>query len=99
MSALDFNANAYIAVHLTPNSIYLNDAPLQNAITTSFHEIPVAFVGNVGQLPDVKLLGIPKSDWEVSGPSILEALRSDTSNIARVDIQELKSRRKRGDEL
>lgn len=91
--AFDYNANVYIAVTLTPSSAYLNNAinlPAYPSVTTA---------GNVGQLEDVKLLSVPKDEWRSAGDDILKLLREDQGNVLRVDVQEPKIRRKRGDEL
>lgn len=90
---LDYNANTYVAVFLTPTSIYTNQ-PISLQVFPS-----VASVGNVGQLQDTQLLSVPKTDWEIFGDQIIATLKEDKSNIARVDVQELRARKKRGDEL
>lgn len=90
-TTLDYNANIYLAVSLTPSSIYHN-APV---------EVPsypgVTQIGNVGELSDVLLLAVPKDEWQTDGTAIVEKLKEDTSNVARVDVQEPKRRVKRGE--
>ena len=89
-TALDYSTNVYLAVSLTPTSIYHN-TPVQ---ITSFPTVNQ--VGNVGALTDVLLLAVPKTDWESGGGGILETLRGDKANVVRVDVQEKKRRAKRG---
>ncbi|KAI5118089.1 hypothetical protein M0805_007739 [Coniferiporia weirii] len=92
---MDYNANVYVAVSLTPSSIYSN-TPISLSAYPS-----VAYAGNVGELSDVKLLSIPKDEWPSNGEDILRILKADTENVARVDVQQPMSRKKRGgyDEL
>ena len=95
MSApLDYSANVYLAISLTANSVYLNKP-------VSIPSYPyLSYLGNVGQLADVKLVSVPKDDWQNIGEDILAYLRADKDNIARVDVQMPATRRKRGrDEL
>lgn len=88
--ALNHDINVYLAVSLTPTSIYTN-TPI------ALSEYPsVAQVGNVGELPDVKLLSVPKGEWQNINEDILQQLRKDSANIVRVDVQEPKARKKRG---
>lgn len=94
MSVLDYSANVYLAVSLTANSVYLN-----NPISLTTYPA-LSFVGNVGELADVKLVSVPKDEWQNIGEDILKSLRADKDNVVRVDFQEPKTRRKRGaDEL
>ena len=53
----------------------------------------------VGELSNVLLLAVPKDEWQNDGPTILEKLRDDKENVARVDVQEPKRRVKRGGDL
>ncbi|KAL5533505.1 hypothetical protein ACEPAF_5281 [Sanghuangporus sanghuang] len=93
--SLDYNSNVYLAVSLTPTSI-LKSTPIQ---LNSYPSI-VEDLGSMDNLPDVKLLSIPKDDWSNVGEDILKALRDDRVNILRVDEQKPKLRAKRGgDEL
>lgn len=91
---LNHDINIYLAVSLAPSSQY----------STSRIDLPsypsVSDIGPVGQLSDVKLLSIPKDEWENAGENILETLRQDKQNVLRVDVQMPKTRKKRGtDEL
>lgn len=91
--SLDYGSNVYLAIFLSPSSAYLS-TPL------TLSEYPsVSAVGNVGALEYVKLLSIPKSEWERSSDAILSLLKGDTGNIQRVEVQEPKRRAKRGEEL
>ncbi|THH02547.1 hypothetical protein EW145_g6733 [Phellinidium pouzarii] len=87
----DYNANVYVAVELTPSSLYSN-TPISLAAYPS-----LSHAGNVGELTDVKLLSIPKNEWQGIGEDILQILREDTENVLRVYVQEQRSRKKRGD--
>ena len=91
-TALDYSTNVYLAVSLTPTSIYHN-TPVQIASFPS-----VSQVGNVGALVDVLLLAVPKTDWASGGEDILKTLKEDKENVMRVDVQETKRRVKKGGE-
>lgn len=90
---LDYHSNVYLAVSLTSSSLYSN-TPISLTTYPS-----VSSLGNVGQLTDVKLLSVPKDQWQNFGEDILQLLRNDKENILRVDVQTPARRRKRGDEL
>src|SRR6266851_5804436 len=49
-----------------------------------------------GALPDVHVFSVPKSTWVHSSTAIIHALRQ-TDGILRVDIQEPRTRAKRGE--
>jgi hypothetical protein len=89
-TTLDYSSNVYLAVSLTSSSVYQ-----YNPI-----EIPsfptVSQVGVVGELSNVLLLAVPKDEWQNDGPAILERLKEDKDNVARVDVQQPKRRLKRG---
>ena len=92
--SLDYNTNVYLAVSIQPMSQYTT-TPISLASYPS-----VSDIGTVGQLTDVKLLSVPKDEWENVGTNILEILKQDTQNVLRVDVQMPKTRTKRGtDEL
>ena len=91
-TALDYSTNVYLAVSLTPTSIYHN-TPVQIASFPS-----VSQVGNVGALADVLLLAVSKTDWASGGENILKTLKEDKENVMRVDVQEAKRRVKKGGE-
>lgn len=91
---LDYASNVYLAVSLTPSSTYTS-TPISLANYPS-----VSSIGNVGELQDVKLLSIPKDEWNTAGEDIMDALKGDKENILQVFVQEPKTRKKRGgDEL
>ena len=96
--ALDYASNVYLAVSLTPSSAYLTNAIQLNP--TSFTNVNINDLGTVGSLPDVKLLSVPKEEWETVGEDILRALKQDKENVVTVELQVPKQRVKRGgDEL
>ena len=89
-TALDYAANIYLAVSLTPSSAY-HGSPIE---VPSFPA--VTQIGNVGELSDVLLLAVPKDDWQSDGSTILQTLKEDKDNVVRVDVQEPKRRMKKG---
>ena len=94
MSALDYNANAYLAVTLSSSSPFVSNP----ASLASVHR-DISVVGQVGQLDDVQLVSIPKASWDSSKETILSAL-TQADGVVRVEPQVLKQRVKRsGDEL
>jgi hypothetical protein len=94
MQALDHTANVYLAVSLSPSSLYL-----QNPSTLSSAHPSITHVGQVGQMADVQLFSIPRGEWDRAQINILETLNSQ-QGITRVDVQAAKQRTKRGgDEL
>ncbi|KZV86852.1 hypothetical protein EXIGLDRAFT_840415 [Exidia glandulosa HHB12029] len=75
--ALDYATNAYFAVSVSSSSSYISDpAPLADAHPSLF------YVGKVGALNDVLLLGAPQSDSDVAKRA-LNAL----SDVESVDVQ------------
>lgn len=92
--ALNYAVNTYIAVTLPPASSYL-----QTPASLGLVHPAVAHVGQVGAMPDVQLVSVPKQEWEVSETARGEILAAFKA-IGKVDIQEPKQRTKRGgDEL
>lgn len=92
---LNYDTNVYLAVSLTSNSVYSDSSIM-------IPDFPsVSQVGNVGALADVKLLSVPKAEWQSIGEDVLKKLRGDKSNVIDVEVQEPKLRTKRGghDEL
>ena len=88
--ALNYDTNIYLAVSLASASAY-------TSLPIVLPEYPsVTQVGDVGALPDVKLLSVPKDEWLNIGEDVLRKLREDSVNIVRVDVQEPKTRKKRG---
>ncbi|KAF7348423.1 p-loop containing nucleoside triphosphate hydrolase protein [Mycena sanguinolenta] len=91
---LNYAANTYLAVTLPPSSSYLQ-APASLAL---LHPA-VAHVGQVGAMPDVQIVSIPKDEWELSEDKRAEILAAFRA-VGKVDVQEPKQRAKRGgDEL
>ncbi|KAH8114181.1 hypothetical protein DFH11DRAFT_1596369 [Phellopilus nigrolimitatus] len=87
----DYSSNIYLAVSVKSSSVY-SSTPI------SLGPYPfVSDVGVVGELPNVKLLSIPKDEWQGTGEDILDVLRSDKENVLRVDVQKPRVRTKRGD--
>ena len=93
--ALNYNTNVYVAVSLTSNSQYTNSPIVIPGYPS------VTQVGSVGALPDVKLLRVPKNEWQNIGKDVLQWLEKDRTNIKYVDVQVPRQRTKRGgrDEL
>ena len=92
--SLDFAVNKYIAVHLSSSSPCLSNPELLSSTHSALY-----YVGPVGALDDVLLVGVAKPVWEDSQTQILDALRA-APGVMRLDIQEAKQRTKRGgDEL
>ncbi|KAK7048570.1 p-loop containing nucleoside triphosphate hydrolase protein [Favolaschia claudopus] len=91
---LNHAANIYLAVTLPPASSYL-----QQPASLGLLHPAAAHVGQVGAMPDVQLVSVPKEEWEISEAKreeILAAFRA----VGRVDVQAPKQRAKRGgDEL
>ncbi|KAF8735234.1 hypothetical protein AX14_002438 [Amanita brunnescens Koide BX004] len=70
MQGLNYNANTYLAITLSPGSQYLQSPPsLVERHSSLVH------LGNVGQLEDVHLYGVPKAVWQREGDNILEFLK------------------------
>jgi hypothetical protein len=93
--ALDFGANAYIAVTLDPASLSAGVAP--RALAGHAH---VAYVGPVGQLADVQLVRVPRDAWADAQDDVLDWLRA-RPGVVHVEVQAPpRTRAKRGgDEL
>lgn len=87
--ALDHSASVYLAVTLSPSSIYTS-----NPINLPQHPSLID-VGHVGELSDVKLLSVPKEDWPTVGDDILRTLLEDKDNIVDISKQEPNARTKR----
>ena len=93
MQALDHTANTYLAVSLSPSSPYL-----QNPSALSSAHPSVTHVGQVGQMNDIQLISIPRHEWDSAQHDILGSLNAQ-QGITRVEIQAVKQRTKRSDEL
>ncbi|KAJ7432759.1 hypothetical protein B0H11DRAFT_1759728 [Mycena galericulata] len=91
---LNYGANTYLAVTLPSASSYL-----QNPVSLGLVHPAVAHVGQVGEMPDVQLVSVPKQEWEFSEAAREEILAAFKA-VGKVDVQEPKQRTKRGgDEL
>ena len=94
MQGLNYNANTYLAITLSPGSQYLQSPPsLVEEHSSLVH------VGNVGQLEDVHLYGVPNVVWQRDGDNIVNFLK-ELEGVSGVDVQIPQMRSKRGgDEL
>ncbi|KAJ7777834.1 hypothetical protein DFH07DRAFT_730818 [Mycena maculata] len=91
---LNYAGNTYLAVTLPPASSYL-----QTPASLGLVHPAVAHVGQVGEMPDVQLVSVPKQEWEVSEAVRAEILAAFEA-VGKVDVQKPKQRAKRGgDEL
>lgn len=89
LMAIGQNDDVFVAVYLSPSSQYIQKpADLQARHSSIKHK------GNVGELADVQLISVTKSDWESSQQQILGALQS-APGVTRVEVQQLKQRTKR----
>ena len=94
MYALNYEANTYLAVTLSPGSTYFQDPATLAAVHPS-----ISHVGQVGPLQDVQLVSVPKRDWDGVKEEVLQSLMG-SGGIGRVDVQVAQQRAKRGgDEL
>ncbi|KAA1467667.1 hypothetical protein DENSPDRAFT_257622 [Dentipellis sp. KUC8613] len=92
--ALDYATHTYLAVTLAPSSPYLS-----NPASISTLHPGLTHVGQVGELPDVQIFGIPKEEWARANGDITTALLAKhNEGVLRVDVQAPKGRAKR-DEL
>ena len=92
MQALNYDSNTYLALTLSPRSQYLSSP---SAVLQAHPSL--THVGQVGQLADVQLYGVPKAVWQQESASILNLLKS-LEGVDRVDVQGLRTRHKRGDD-
>jgi len=60
---LDHTANVYLAVTHKPSTTLSSALPIQLAS----REVSLEHIGQVGQLKDVQLYGMPRSEWEGLG--------------------------------
>lgn len=91
---LNYDLNTYLTVTLSSGSPFLGE-PAQLAVVHP----AVSHVGQVGQMQDLQIFSVPKSEWESVHEDVLEKL-SKASGVGRVDVQKVKARSKRGgDEL
>ncbi|KAJ7585164.1 hypothetical protein C8J56DRAFT_950045 [Mycena floridula] len=87
---MDHTANIYIAVTLSSTSPYFSDP---GALVSP----PMKHEGQVGQLKEVQLVSVPKSEWDEKSEDILSFLKAK-DGVSNVEVQVLKQRAKR-DEL
>lgn len=92
MSNVDYSANTYIAVTLSPSSIFQQDPASLSMVHPA-----LTHIGQVGALQDVQLLSVPNGDWNSVKDDVLGRLGGQ-SGVVRVDVQQQKTRAKR-DEL
>lgn len=87
---MDHSTSTYLAVYLSQSSPYVRSP----ASLSNLH--PAArFEGQVGELTDVQLVAISNSDWETSRSQIMAALQAG-SGVTRIEVQQPKTRKKRG---
>ena len=91
---MDFNANTYLTVTVTPGSFVANNPALLVVHPSMSH------LGKVGQLMDVEIVSVPKDVWDGLKGDVVQSLNT-LDGVRRVDVQETpKARAKRGgDEL
>lgn len=90
--SLDYDHNTYLAVTLSTAS------HIQPSLLSAVHP-SLAYHGQVGELKDVQLFAVPKTDWDQVGEDILAVLKAK-QGVLGVDVQVPKQRVKRGsDEL
>jgi hypothetical protein len=89
MQPPDYDNNVYLAVTLNLESDYLNDPSALRRLDRD-----LAVVGQVGQLPDVQLLSVPKAVWDQRGDAVQETLRA-ADGVLAVQVQTVKARVKR----
>ncbi|KAF8319374.1 hypothetical protein DL93DRAFT_2053779 [Clavulina sp. PMI_390] len=83
------NEEIQIAVHLSPASQYMqkpSDLQKRHAL--------IQYRGQVGQLQDVHLVSVARSEWEAYQQQILAAIQS-APGVTRVEVQQKKQRAKR----
>jgi hypothetical protein len=91
--SLNYDANVYLSVTFSSSSpFYRNPSGLASSHPAVNH------VGMVGQLEDVQLFSVPKAHWDSSQQDIMSFLKNG-QGVQRVDVQSLKQRSKRSDEL
>ncbi|KAI0300957.1 hypothetical protein BC826DRAFT_883122, partial [Russula brevipes] len=87
-ATLNYDTHTYLAVLLRPDSSILADP-------SRVHP-DLQHIGPAGALPDVHVFSVPKPTWEHSSTPIIHALRQ-TDGVIRVDVQEPRTRAKRGE--
>jgi hypothetical protein len=88
--ALDFDANTYISVTLDPSS-----ASFGSPNVLASHDA-IQYVGPVGQLADVQLLSVTKTEWPAVQADVLGWLKNKPG-VVHVEVQAPpRTRAKRG---
>ncbi|KAI9512098.1 hypothetical protein F5148DRAFT_974135 [Russula earlei] len=86
--SLHYDTHTYLAIALTQSSSLLADP-------SKIHP-DLKHIGPAGALPDVHVFSVPKPTWEHSSAVIIHALHQ-TDGVLRVDVQEPRTRAKRGE--
>lgn len=77
----DHAQNVYLTVTVSPSStVFAN--PQSLAVDPA-----ITYVGTVGQLPDVKMLSIPRDSWGGIQANVLDTLKG-MDGVRRVDIEQ-----------
>lgn len=90
---LNYAANTYLTVYLTPSSTYFSD-PLS---LTNIHPA-LSYIGPVGVMKDVQILGVSKEDWAKRNiqDDIASLLQEKIGQgIVKFEVEEPKARVKR----
>ncbi|KAI0081462.1 hypothetical protein K474DRAFT_1656608 [Panus rudis PR-1116 ss-1] len=92
-AAMDYDNYIYLTVTLSSQSPFAH-----NPVSIKDTHPSLDYAGNVGQLPDVQILSVPRSQWDNVSTDVLWKLRS-LSGVLRVDVQDqLRTRTKRSTE-
>ncbi|KIY49404.1 hypothetical protein FISHEDRAFT_41468 [Fistulina hepatica ATCC 64428] len=84
-AALNHAANIYLALTLAAS------LPPSSVVQHSSIPSSLTHVGQVGELADVQLFSIPKTEWH---DNFIQSLK-DVDGVLRVDVQEPRQRSKR----
>ena len=94
--ALDYSSNTYLAITFSPTSpFYAAPATLSSDPHIASARLPLAYVGNVGSLPDTHLFSLPKTTYENVKDQIFAVFGEMTSDVTAIDVQIPKQRSKR----
>lgn len=88
----DYNLNKYLAVTFKRGSTYIANP---GSLCQTIPEVGLTYVGQVGQLRESHLYSITLARWTGSEVDPIRALE----DVSSVEVQELRSRRRRGEEL
>jgi len=91
---LNHDLTTYLAVTLSPSA---STSTLADPIPVE-PPVSVAYLGTVGQLSDVHLLGIPKEEFRTEGTEILDALR-EREGVVRVEVVAAPQTKRKRDEF